>query len=102
MNLQEYIAERERRDPAFRQAREALRPEFEFRSAVIQARVASGLTQAQLAERMGTKQPAIARLEAGQSVPTLDTIRRLARALDVSFEITPDAIVKTHPVPATT
>ena len=40
----------------------------------------AGLTQAQLAERMGTKQPVISRAEAGRSLPTLPFLERFATA----------------------
>lgn len=98
MNHQEYIAEREACDPEFRKLREATRPQFEFRRALIQARLDAGMTQRQMAERLGVKQPALARWEAGTTMPTLDTLYRLAKALDLTFVITPDAplIVRAH------
>ena len=40
-----------------------------------------GMTQAALAERMGTTQPTVARLEAGGVNPSLDTLQRVADAL---------------------
>jgi transcriptional regulator with XRE-family HTH domain len=50
-----------------------------------------GLSQAELAERCGMKQPQISRFEAGGTVPTLPMLRRLAHALgaDVSISLTP-------------
>lgn len=48
------------------------------------------------AERIGTKQPAIARLEGGSATPTLSMLQRLAAALNVSFEITPSGQVVIH------
>ena len=45
--------------PAVRAACEALGPEFEILRQMLQARQAAGLTQAQIAERMGTKPPAV-------------------------------------------
>lgn len=96
MNLDEYIAMREARDPAYRAAREATRPEFEFRRKLIGARLSAGLTQAELAERIGTKQSAISRLEGGDAEPSFDMLRRLAAALNVSFEILPTAAIVVH------
>ena len=48
--------------------------------AMVEARVRAGLTQAQLAQQMGTKQPVIARLEAGRRSPNIRTLRKLAAA----------------------
>lgn len=44
-------------------------------------RVSAGLTQRELAVGTGSTQPAIARLETGQSTPTLATMEKLAQAL---------------------
>ncbi|HKR99281.1 MAG TPA: helix-turn-helix transcriptional regulator [Candidatus Dormibacteraeota bacterium] len=59
---------------------------------VITFRIQHHLTQAQLAERLGMKQPHVARLEAGGHEPSLPTLRRLARVMEASFhiDITPD------------
>lgn len=95
MNLNEYVAERSARDPEFQAAMDALEPEYQFRRALIAARLAAGLTQAELAAKVGTKQPAIARLEAGSSEPSLGMLKRLAGALNVSFRITNTAIIET-------
>ncbi len=48
-------------DPAYRQAYDALEDEFTVAAALIRARANAGLTQEQLAERMGTKQEVVAR-----------------------------------------
>ena len=50
-------------------------------------REARGLSQAELARRVGTSQSAIARLEAGGVDPKLDTLTRLGRALDAELVI---------------
>ena len=96
MNLQEYIAKREARDPEFRAARQAMEAEFTFRLKLVEARTAAGMTQQQLAERIGTKQSSISRLESGDSEPSFDMLRRLAAALNVSFEILPTAAIEVH------
>ena len=44
-----------------------------------------GLTQAELAQRMGTTQPTVARLEAGGVTPSLDTLHRAADALGLEL-----------------
>ena len=50
-------------------------------------RAARGPTQAQLAERMGTTQSVVARLEAGERVPILVTLERVATALEAVLEV---------------
>ena len=50
-----------------------------------QARERVGMTQAELASRIGSAQPAVARLEAGGITPSLDTLRRIAAALDLEL-----------------
>lgn len=74
----------------YRQAYEAMAPEFALASAIITARRQAGLTQAELAERIGTKQPYVARLEAGTNNPSYKTLERIAEAtgsrLQISFE----------------
>jgi transcriptional regulator with XRE-family HTH domain len=52
------------------------------------AREAQGLSQAALARRLGTSQPAIARLESGRSNPTILTLRRALDALGHHLELT--------------
>ena len=67
-------------DPEYRQAYDALEDEFSLARAVIAARKRAGLTQTGLAERMGTTQPAVTRMESGKVQPSLRTLRRLAEA----------------------
>jgi len=55
--------------------------------AVRRARQSHGWTQAELAERAGTSQPSIARLERGQVSPTVMTLDRIARALGTDLLI---------------
>ena len=50
----------------------------EFREFVFRLRTEAGLTQGELASRMGTTQSAIARMEGGGTRPTLDTLEKLA------------------------
>lgn len=100
MKWREYVADREARDPEFRAAREEMRPQFEFRRVLVVARIEAGLTQREMAERLGVKQAAIGRWEAGETMPTLDTLFRVAKALGLDFTVTPDAplVVTPHRV----
>lgn len=63
---------------------------------VRQARTQAGLTQAELAERAGTSQPAVARLEAGQGSPSLATVERLvgAAGYDLGLSLVPKQVVR--------
>ena len=75
------------KDPEFKKEYEALETEYKLAAALIRLRLSKGLTQAQLAELMNTKQESIARLESGSSVPSLSTVKRVADALDAELEI---------------
>ncbi len=79
---------REMRNKEFREAYEDLEGEYELAKQVIRLRNAAHMTQAQLAERVGTSQPAIARLESGNHRNvTLGFINRVAKALEVVPEL---------------
>ena len=52
----------------------------ELAELVYAVRTRAGLTQSELARRMGTTQSSIARIEGGGSLPTIDMLSRLARA----------------------
>lgn len=55
--------------------------------ALIEERVKKGLTQQQLADKCGMKQSAIARMESIESIPRLDTIIRVATALEMTMDL---------------
>ncbi len=71
------------RRAGYRRAKEA----FEIAERVRQAREGRGLTQAELAARIGSTQPALARLEAGGVTPNLDTLHRIAEALGLELVV---------------
>jgi len=70
---------------------DSLEKEFSLFEELLKARMLAGLTQAQVAERMGTKTPAIARLESGggnkKHSPSLSTLQKYAQAVDCHVEI---------------
>ena len=70
---------------------ETLEPEFSLLKEMLRARKRAGLSQAQIAERMGTKSPSITRLESslssGKHSPSLSTVKKYAGALGYSIEI---------------
>jgi len=61
---------------------------------VIQYRVEHGLTQTALARQLGMRQPAIARLEAGDHEPSVAMLARLANKLGITLrlDLTPDSV----------
>ncbi len=74
-----------------RDAYEALEPEFSLLHEILRARQNAGLSQAEIAERMGTKAPAVTRLESslssGKHSPSLSTLKKYADALNCHLEI---------------
>lgn len=83
----EEIATQWFKDPEFVAAYDALEEEFALADALIAARAQADLTQEQLAERMGTTQAAIARLESGRIRPTTRTLERVAAATGTRLRI---------------
>ncbi len=58
-----------------------------FRELAFRLRTEAGLTQEEMARRMGTTQSAIARLEAGGTRPTLETLEKLAAAVGAELVV---------------
>ncbi|MBF0154388.1 MAG: helix-turn-helix transcriptional regulator [Magnetococcales bacterium] len=77
--------------PEFKAAYDALDEEFRLFDELSAARRKAGMTQAQVAERMGTGTPAVARLESGggkaKHSPSIATLRRYAEAVGCRLEI---------------
>ena len=67
--------------PDVRAAYDALADEFTIARELIAARARAGLSQAEVAQRMGTTQSVIARLESGKRPPSLRTVQRFAQAV---------------------
>lgn len=65
----------------------ALKPEFDLARQVIAIRKASGLSQREFAERIGIKQPQLARIESGKQIPKLETLIKLASGAGYTVEI---------------
>jgi ribosome-binding protein aMBF1 (putative translation factor) len=73
--------------PGFKAGYDALQEEFTIASVLIEARVRANLSQQQLAERMGTSQSTIARLESGTAKPSFTTLERIAKATKTRVRI---------------
>ena len=76
-----------RKDPEFMKEYDALEEEFARANMVIGARAHADISQAELAERMGTSQSAIARLESGRFKPSTRTLEKLAAATGMKLRI---------------
>ena len=74
-------------EPEVRQAYEAAQRAFQIGEEVRRLRTERGLSQQELAKRMGLSQSVVARLEAGGVEPRLSTLDRVASALDVELDI---------------
>lgn len=85
--VKEHIAEK-MKNPKFAEAWHSLDTEFELLESVIKAREKAGITQKELARRIGTKQSAISRLEGGgYGKATVETLGKIADALNFELVI---------------
>ena len=71
----------------FRREYEALEPEYAIMKAMLEARIESGMTQKELADRSGITQADISRLENGNGNPSIRTLKRLANAMGKNLKI---------------
>lgn len=88
MKYTDFIREIEN-SPEYTEGKEALRLHFALGDAVIRARIKRGWSQAELAERVGTRQANISRIEAGLANPTLNLVQRIIRVLDLDIYFAP-------------
>lgn len=84
------VLEEEMTDPEFKKAYDALEQEFSIAQALIDARSAAGMTQADVAKKLGVSQPVVARMESGRNI-SIKSIARYARAVGrpIRLEILP-------------
>ena len=80
MDFDEFLEE-SLKNPKIKAEYDKLEPEFAVIEAVLKARVQKGITQEQLAKKIGTKQSAIARIESGNANPSIGFLQKLADAL---------------------
>ena len=73
-------------DPEYKKAYTELKEEFLVAKALIEARKSANLTQKQVAERMGTTQSVVARMESGNPLPSLKSVVRYAAAVNSRIE----------------
>lgn len=75
------------RDSENRKAYESLDVEFKIYNALVKARIEKGLTQKQLASKLGIAQSALARFESGRTNPTLSFLQRVASGLGLKLTV---------------
>jgi len=75
------------KEPGFKEGYDALAAEFAVADVLIEARTRAKLSQAQLAQKMGTSQSTIARLESGSAKPSLSTLERFAKATGMTMRV---------------
>lgn len=81
------LRDRRMNEPGAEETYEATRLAFELGAAVRELRLAHGWSQAELASAAGMTQSAVARFEAGGTVPTLPVLGRIAQALDADLTV---------------
>ncbi|MEK9176499.1 MAG: helix-turn-helix transcriptional regulator [Patescibacteria group bacterium] len=75
------------KDPEVKKEYDRLAPRYAVVSSLIRARLEKGLTQKELAKKIGTKQSAIARLETGNTNPSLDFLEKVVNAMGYKLQI---------------
>jgi len=75
------------RDKKINKAYKELGPEFSIIEMIIKKRLERGLSQRELAEKIGTKQSAIARLESGNYNPSISFLQKVGTALNAKLKI---------------
>ena len=85
MKTHERMIAKWKKDPAFKAEYAALEQEFAMFDELLKARLAAKLTQAEVAKRMGTKVPAISRMESSgggkKHSPSITTLQKYAAAV---------------------
>ena len=76
------------KDKVIKAAYKDLGSEFSLVEMIIEKRLKQGLTQEQLAKKIGSKQPVISRLEQGTYNPSLKFLNRVAAALEAKLTVT--------------
>lgn len=89
IDFRDYLKE-QLQDPEFAEKYRELRPARQIAQQIIALRQRSGMTQSELAERVGTQQSAISRLENATSNPSLSFVMRVAEALGAEVNVVLD------------
>jgi transcriptional regulator with XRE-family HTH domain len=87
VSFEQLLAEEQLRDPEFRAEWQRTAPARELAVALLRYRAENDLSQRALAEVLGVSQPRVAKLEAGEHNPSVDTIINVVRRLGIEFAI---------------
>lgn len=74
-------------DPEVKKGYDDLELKFSIIEQILKKRIAKGMSQKQLAEKVGTKQSAIARLENGKANPSLAFLEKISKALGGKLKV---------------
>lgn len=83
-----------RRAAALARARERLAERIHEEGSLAAIRMSKGLSQTAVANRIGTSQSRLSRIESGRDDPQLSTVAKIAEALGVELAVVADALVK--------
>ena len=97
MDPKDYCRQR-MQDPRVAAAQRQLQPKLDLGRQILHLRHERGWTQKELAERVGTKQANISRLENGLLNPSIDMLQRVAKALGADLTVTLTVSVQREPV----
>ena len=86
MNLK-HVKEKMMQNPSFRKENQNRDIKLKIAHNIIKARLSKNKTQKQLAKLTGTKQPSIARIESGNTFPSLQLLERVAHALGANLSV---------------
>ena len=75
------------KDPKFAEEVKKHETEYQMACSLIEARLKRKLSQKQLAEKIGTKQPVISRIESMTARPTISLLQRISQALNTELRI---------------
>ncbi|MBU1954181.1 helix-turn-helix transcriptional regulator [Patescibacteria group bacterium] len=75
------------KDKEISKAYNELAPEFAIARTIIEKRLEKGLSQSELAKKVGTKQSAISRLESGNYNPSIGFLGKVAKALNLYLDV---------------
>ena len=98
--FKDYLNER-LEDPEFRKIWEESQPDYQIVLALAKARAKTGMTQKELSEKSGVMQSEISRIENGNGNPSLKTLRKLAKGMNMRLVIYFEPVDKNAEIPDT-